>query len=158
MKRASGVLSTVLILGLLLVTAIPTASALENGLIKTKSDYSMPETIDRLKKGIVAKGITFFSEIDQAKLAADNGVVLNPSTLLIFGNPKLGSQFITSEPSSGIDWPVRLLVFEDKAGQVWTIHDDFAYIAQRHRITDRDEAFSIASGVIDSITAAVMRK
>jgi uncharacterized protein (DUF302 family) len=158
MKRGFFVLSTIVVAALLFFPAIQTASALDNGLVKTKSDYPIAETIDRLKKDIAAKGIVFFAEIDQAKLAADNGVKLNPSTLLIFGNPKLGSQFITSEASSGIDWPVRLLVFEDKAGQVWTVHNDFGYIARRHGIADREEAFTMASEVINSITSAVARK
>ncbi|CAN5192100.1 hypothetical protein BH10PSE7_BH10PSE7_12880 [soil metagenome] len=51
-----------------------------------------------------------FAEIDQAKLAAKAGISLRPSTLLMFGNPALGSLFMTSKPAAGIDWPVRLLV------------------------------------------------
>jgi uncharacterized protein (DUF302 family) len=158
MKRLSSICSAITIAALLVLPAGQSAAALDNGVARMKSDYRMAETVDRNKKDIAAKGITFFAEIDQAKLAADNGIALRPSTLLIFGNPKLGSQFITSEPSSGIDWPVRLLVFEDKDGQVWTIHDDCAYIARRHGITNRDEAFGIVSEVIESITSAVTRK
>ena len=158
MRRASSIFSAIVITGLLILHASQPAVAQENGLVRMKSDYPMGETIDRLKKDIAAKGITFFVEIDQAKLAEDNGVELNPSTLLIFGNPKLGSQFITSNPSSGIDWPVRLLVFEDEVGQVWMIYNDFTYIARRHGITNRDKAFSMASHVIESITSAVKRK
>jgi uncharacterized protein (DUF302 family) len=37
----------------------------------------------------------FFGEIDQSKLAAGAGITLRPSTLLTFGNPPLGTQFIT---------------------------------------------------------------
>jgi uncharacterized protein (DUF302 family) len=77
---------------------------------------------------------------------------------LVFGNPQLGSQFITSEPSAGIDWPVRLLVFEDNTGQVWTINEDFTYIARRHGITDRDAAFNTASAVVASIISTVKHK
>ena len=33
---------------------------------------------------------------------------LHPSTLLVFGNPALGIQFVTSNPVAGLDWPVRL--------------------------------------------------
>jgi uncharacterized protein (DUF302 family) len=158
MKRASSIIPAVLIAGLLLLPEIQMASALESGLIRTKSAYPMAETIDRLKKDVAAKGITFFAEINQAKLAAEAGIELNPSTLLMFGNPALGSQFMTSEPASGIDWPVRLLVIEDKNGQVWTVHNDFSYIARRHNITDRDKAFKMASEVIASITSAVKGK
>jgi uncharacterized protein (DUF302 family) len=138
------------------LAALP-AQAAGNGLVKGKSAYSMTETIDRLKKDVAAKGITFFAEIDQAKLAADAGITLGPSTLLIFGNPALGSQFMTSNPASGIDWPVRLLVTEDKNGQVWTVYNDFGYIARRHGIKNRGAAFKMASEVIASITSSVKK-
>jgi uncharacterized protein (DUF302 family) len=143
---------------LLCSSADQPAFAAGDGLVKSKSMYPMAETIERLKKDVAAKGIKFFDEIDQQKLAADAGIKLNPSTLLIFGNPALGSQFITSEPAAGIDWPVRLLVVEDKKGQVWTIYNDFDYIARRHGITDRDEAFNMATNVIASVTASVQKK
>ena len=143
---------------LLCSSPLHAASSSDNGVVSNKSVYPMAETIDRLKKDVAAKGITFFAEIDQQKLAAKAGIKLNPSTLLIFGNPALGSQFMTSEPSSGIDWPVRLLVIEDKEGQVWTVYNDFHYIAHRHGITNRDQAFNMASDVIASITSSVQRK
>jgi uncharacterized protein (DUF302 family) len=138
------------------LAAIP-AQAAGNGIVKGKSAYSMAETIDRLKKDVAAKGITFFAEIDQTKLAADAGIKLAPSTLLIFGNPALGSQFMTSNPQAGIDWPVRLLVIEDKNGQVWTVYNDFGYVARRHHISNRGAAFKMASEVIASITSTVKK-
>ena len=58
----------------------------------------MAEAIARIKADIAGKGIKFFMEIDQSKLAADAGIKLRPSTLLVFGNPPLGTQFITSNP------------------------------------------------------------
>jgi uncharacterized protein (DUF302 family) len=102
-------------------------------------------------------GILFFSEIDQAKLAADAGIKLNPSTLLVFGNPPLGTLFITANASAGLDWPVRLLVYEAD-GKVWVAYTDFEWIARRHRITNRDVEFKMASGVIASITSSVKMK
>ena len=138
--------------------AVVPAHAANNGVVRSKSAYKMAETIDRLKKDVAAKGITFFAEIDQTKLAADAGIKLGPSTLLIFGNPALGSQFMTSNPYAGIDWPVRLLVLEDKDGQVWTVYNDFGYIARRHHIRNRGAAFKMASEVIASITSSVKQK
>ena len=128
----------------------------ESGIVKVRSAYSKAETIARLKHDIAAKGIRFFDEIDQAKLAADAGIQIRPSTLLVFGNPPLGTLFIRSNPLAGLDWPVRLLVFEDEQGQVWTAYTDFSYIAHRHEIRGMDQdAFNKATGVIGSITASV---
>jgi uncharacterized protein (DUF302 family) len=138
------------------LTSPVTARAAENdGIVRIKSAYSMPETIKRLKKDVADKGIMFFDEIDQSKLAADAGVTLRPSTLLVFGNPPLGTLFLTSNPAAGLDWPVRLLVYQDEKGDVWVLYTDFTWIAHRHGITDRDEAFKKASEVIASITSTV---
>jgi uncharacterized protein (DUF302 family) len=127
-----------------------------SGIITVKSAYSRAETIARVKQDIAAKGIRFFDEIDQSQLAADAGIQIRPSTLLVFGNPPLGTQFIRSNSLAGLDWPVRLLVFEDEQGQVWTAYTDFGYIARRHGIRTMDqEAFNKATGVIESITSSV---
>jgi uncharacterized protein (DUF302 family) len=108
--------SAVLFAFVLTVTSAAVTKA-EDGIIKVKSAYSVGETIERLKQDIAAKGIMFFSEIDQSKLAANAGVTLRPSTLLVFGNPPLGTLFLTSNPNSGLDWPVRLLVSTSKMSQ-----------------------------------------
>ena len=116
------------------------------------------ETITRLKADIEKKGIKFFMAVDQSQLGADAGIKLKPSTLLIFGNPPLGIQFLTSNPDSGLDWPVRLLVRQDDSGQVWAVYTDFGWIAKRHGITDRKDQFKMASDVIASITSSVTSK
>ena len=134
------------------------ALAADDGIVRVKSAYPIGETIERLKKDIADKGIKFFSEIDQARLAADAGIKLKPSVLLIFGNPPLGTQFITANANAGLDWPVRLLVFEDERGDVWSAYTDFDWIARRHGIKNRKDQFKMASTVIGSITSSVKPK
>ena len=128
----------------------------EAGIVTVKSAYPMSETIDRLKRDIAGKGIKFFDEIDQAKLAADAGIRIRPSTLLVFGNPPLGTLFIAANPLAGLDWPVRVLVYEDQKGDVWTAYTDFGYVARRHQISGMgSEPFQKATEVIASITSSV---
>ena len=142
-----------------LATAQPLSSPLDtDGVIRVKSAYPFDQTIARIKQDVAAKGIKFFDEIDQARLASDAGVKLRPSTLLVFGNPPLGTLFITSNPNAGLDWPVRLLVMQDEKGDVYAAYTDFAWIAQRHRITDRDAQFKMATMVVSSILSAVSAK
>lgn len=127
-----------------------------SGIVKVKSDYSVPETVARIEKDVADKGIRFFQEIDQQKLAADAGIKLRPSTLIVFGNPPLGTLFINANPLAGLDWPVRVLVLEDENGNVWAAYTDFGWIARRHDIKGADlESFKKASGVIASITSSV---
>lgn len=149
--------SALLMAGLVAFAPAEAVHAAEpDGVVRLKSSYGMPETLKRLKKDVADKGIMFFSEIDQAKLAADAGVTLLPSTLLVFGNPPLGTLFLTSDPDAGLDWPVRLLVYQDKQGQVWVAYTDFAWIARRHGIADRAKEFQMASEVIASITSTIL--
>jgi uncharacterized protein (DUF302 family) len=126
-----------------------------DGVIKIKSAYTVDETIARIKADIAGKGILFFSEVDQAQLAASAGIKLDRSTLLTFGNPPLGVQFITAKPEAALDWPVRLVVQQDANGDVWAVYTDFAWIAKRHGIANRDAQFSMASDVVRSITSSI---
>ena len=161
-RRIAGILAASLLPVLLAAapssaTTDPAQVSLENGLVRVESAYGFGETIERIKQSVAEKGITLFAEIDQSKLAGESGIALTPSTLLIFGNPALGAQFMTSNPVSGIDWPVRVLVLQDKQNKVFAVYNSFDYIAQRHAIADRSDAFAKATGVIQSITSAVSR-
>jgi uncharacterized protein (DUF302 family) len=129
-----------------------------DGVVSVRSAYGFDETIERLKADIADKKIMLFDIIDQAKLALGAGIELRPSTLIVFGNPPLGVQFLTSNPAAGLDWPVRLLVTEDAHGQVLTMYTDFAWIARRHGIENRGEQFKMASDVIASIAGSVASK
>lgn len=127
-----------------------------DGVVRVKSAYAIDETVARLKRDIAAKGIRFFQEVDQHRLAAEAGIKVRPSTLLVFGNPPLGTQFLNANPQAGLDWPVRLLVQQDEQGDVWAVYTDFLWIARRHGIGETEQApFKTAAGVIASITSAV---
>jgi uncharacterized protein (DUF302 family) len=152
-------LTSLLLLVILVAAACSAARAdSDDGIVRVKSAVPMVEAIIRIKADIAAKGIKFFDEIDQSKLAANAGIELRPSTLLVFGNPPLGTQFITSNPNAGLDWPVRLLLTQDDNGDVWVVWTDFAWIARRHNIRDRGAQFDMASTVVRSITSTITSK
>lgn len=153
-------LATFLVLMMLWASATPIDAGIvpDSGIVRVKSAVPMDEAIRRIKADIAAKGIKFFMEIDQSKLAADAGIKLRPSTLLVFGNPPLGTQFITSNPDAGLDWPVRLLLTQDDNGEVWAVWTDFEWIARRHNIRDREAQFEMATKVVKSITSTIATK
>jgi len=150
--------SSLLLLFLLLAVALSPASAGDDGIVRVKSAVPMAEAITRIKADIASKGIKFFSEIDQSQLAADAGIKLRASTLFVFGNPPLGTQFITSNPNAGLDWPVRLLLTRDDNGDVWAVWTDFDWIAKRHNIKNRAAQFKMATAVVNSITSTITSK
>jgi len=150
--------SSLLLLFLLLAVASSPASAGDDGIVRVKSAVPMAEAITRIKADIASKGIKFFSEIDQSQLAADAGIKLRASTLFVFGNPPLGTQFITSNPNAGLDWPVRPLLTRDDNGDVWAVWTDFDWIAKRHNIKNRAAQFKKATAVVNSIASTITTK
>lgn len=139
-------------------TAPVAQAAPADGVIRLKSANSFDETLVRLKADVQAKGIRFFDSIDQSGLGAQANLKTARSTLVLFGNPPLGVQFLQSNPYAGLDWPVRMLVVEENDGSVWVAWTDFAFIAKRYRIADRQAQFTMASEVAGSIaTAATTR-
>jgi uncharacterized protein (DUF302 family) len=138
-------------------SAVPVAAAPAEGVLKQRSDYGFDETIERVKADIASKGIRFFDAIDQTRLGEDAKLPINRSTLLLFGNPPLGVQFLQSNPVTGLDWPVRMLVTQDDDGTVWLSWTDFAFVAGRYQLRDRDAQIKMASEVAASIASAARR-
>lgn len=138
--------------------AVPVSAAPAEGVIKQRSDYTFDDTIARLKADIATKGIKFLDEIDQTKLGADAKLPINRSTLLLFGNPPLGVQFLQSNPVAGLDWPVRMLVTQDDDGAVWLSWTDFRFVASRYQLTDRDPQIKMATEVAASIASAARKQ
>lgn len=133
----------------------PTAPA--QGVLRVKSLYGVNETVERIKADITTKGIKFFSEIDQSQLGAGANITIRPSKLILFGNPSLGVQFLTSNPYSGLDWPVRMLIVEELDGSVSVAWNDFGFIAKRYDIKDRDAQFKMAGEVAASIASSATK-
>ena len=103
------------------------------GLITVKSPYRAKETADRIEAVVKQKGLNLFARIDHAAGAAKIGKTLRPTEVLIFGNPQGGTPLMECVQTAGIDSPLKMLVWEDKTGQVWLAYNDPAYLAKRHQ-------------------------
>jgi uncharacterized protein (DUF302 family) len=107
-----------------------------NGIVDLPSHHSVDETVERLKAILHAKGVTLFAIIDHSGEAEKAGIKMPPTKLLIFGNPKAGTPLMLAAPSSAIDLPLKILVWQDArenaAGTVWISYNSPAYLAKRH--------------------------
>jgi uncharacterized protein (DUF302 family) len=124
------------------------------GLVAKPSSHDVGETADRLERMLGEKGITVFARVDHAEGAKSVDAELPPTQLLIFGNPKLGTPLMQSAREAGIDLPMKVLVWEDEAGEVWLAYNDPAWLAERHGIEDQDETVKAMSGALDQLTNA----
>jgi uncharacterized protein (DUF302 family) len=136
-------------------TATPAvASAPARGVVRQVSSYGFDETIRRIRADLGTKNIPVFAEIDQQRLGAGANLPIRRSTLILFGNPPLGVQFLQANPLAGLDWPVRMLVTEDAGGLVWLAWTDFAFIADRYTLTGLAPQLAMATRVAASVAAA----
>ena len=104
----------------------------ENGLTTLPSIHSARETMDRLEAEVKAKGLTVFARVNHSAGAKEVGMQLRPTELLIFGNAKGGTPLMQALQTTGIDLPLKALVWEDANGKVWLAYNEPAWIAQRH--------------------------
>jgi uncharacterized protein (DUF302 family) len=109
-----------------------------NGLITIESRYGPEETMNRFEADVRARGMTVFAHIDHAASATAVGLSLRPTELLIFGNAKAGTPLMQSTQTSGIDLPLKALVWQDASGTTWLSYNDPAFLAHRHGLDSED--------------------
>ena len=80
-----------------------------------------------------------FTRINHAAAADSVGLKMPPSTVLVFGNPRLGTPSFLKRPTLAIDLPLKALVYEDLAGKVFISYNSSEYVLEtlypRHGLT-----------------------
>ena len=105
-----------------------------------RSAYGPEETLTRLEAEIRSRGMTVFAHIDHSAGAAEAGLSLLPTDVLLFGNAKAGTPLMQSIQTIGIDLPLKVLVWQDAAGDTWLSYNDPQWIARRHGLGQQHEA------------------
>ncbi|QLC72759.1 DUF302 domain-containing protein [Pseudomonas sp. LPB0260] len=139
-------------LALLLCSVLAQAA---DGLVVLPSPHSAADTMNRLELAVKQRGLQVFARIDHAAGAAKVGQALRPTELLIFGNPQGGTPLLQCAQSAGIDLPLKALVWEDAAAQVWLGYNDPAHIAERHEIAQCPVVGKLSEALAD-IAASVV--
>ena len=103
-----------------------------DGLMSIPSSFGPKDTMNRLEAAVKAKGMTVFARIDHAAGAAEVGLSLRPTELLIFGNAKGGTPLMQAAQTIGIDLPLKALVWQDGSGGTWLSYNDPSWLAKRH--------------------------
>jgi uncharacterized protein (DUF302 family) len=103
-----------------------------DGLVTLRSSNGPKETINRLEAEVKARGMTVFARVDHEAGAAEVGLELRPTELLIFGNAKGGTPLMQAIQTIGIDLPLKALVWQDASGSTWLSYNDPGWLAKRH--------------------------
>ena len=104
------------------------------GLVVLPSAHGPAETMQKLIAAVTAKGLAILAHIDHAGAAAKVGMELQPTDLLIFGNPKGGTPLMQAGQTLGIDLPLKALVWQDQNGKTWLGYNDPAWFCARHGV------------------------
>jgi uncharacterized protein (DUF302 family) len=107
---------------------------MDRGITDLPSPHSVPETVSRVERALHAHGLAVFARIDHGAEAAQVGLAMNPTQLLIFGSPMAGTPLMVAAPSLAIDLPLKALVWQDAQGKVWLSYNSPAYLQQRHGV------------------------
>ena len=112
------------------------ARARGNGIIDTASKHSVEQTVEKLNAILKSKGVSVFASIDHSGEAEKAGLQMRPTKLLIFGSPKAGTPLMVAAPSSAIDLPLKILVWEDAEANVWLSYNSPEYLRERHGLPE----------------------
>jgi uncharacterized protein (DUF302 family) len=118
------------------------------------SRYNYAETVERLKAAIVSAGSTLFATLDQSAAAKSAGLELRPTTLLVFGNPKGGTQLMDAFPLSALDLPLKLVVWDEK-GSVEVAYSRARVLAGRYGITGKDALLASLDRALETIVGTI---
>jgi uncharacterized protein (DUF302 family)/uncharacterized membrane protein YidH (DUF202 family) len=108
------------------------ATSAQNGIVRIPGNHPVDETVAKLQGILQAKGVKLFVVVDHSGEAANAGLKMPNTKLLIFGNPKTGTPLMLAAPSVALDFPLKLLVNEDGAGKTWISYNSAAYLQSRH--------------------------
>lgn len=105
------------------------------GIVSIQTNHSVDQALQKLTEILRAKSVTVFAVIDHSGEAEKSGMHMRPTKLVIFGNPKAGTPLMISAPTTAIDLPLKILIWEDAKAQVWLSYNSPAYLLARHGFT-----------------------
>lgn len=128
-----------------------------DGLVAVQSSRDFATTVAQAEQAIAGRGLTLMATVDHAANAQTVDATLRPTTLFIFGNPKVGTQLMHVAQTTGIDLPMKLLVWQDDTGAVWVSYNDPAWLGGRHHVAGKDALLTKVQGALSGIAADAAR-
>ena len=105
---------------------------------RVKSQNTQEQSVEKLKKLIQEEGLTLFETIDHKANATAVKMNLKPETVVVFGNPKMGTVLMNCNPSMGLDLPLRILISTDYEGITSFTYTNPEYWSLKHNIKDKN--------------------
>ena len=136
---------------MVIMSALP-SNAMDDWIIKQSPD-DVDTTTDRLIAVIIKAGATVFARINHQKGAMEAGLEMQPATVVLFGNPKIGTPIMKANPRAAIDLPIRVLIWsEDGKTQIGALAP--AALKARYGIEGVEKPFAKMGGALNKLMSA----
>lgn len=138
----------------LALVAATSAGAAMAERINVASNANVATSVDRLTGAVEKAGARVFTKVDFAQGSASVGETLRPTTVVIFGSPKIGARALQQGQTLALNLPLRILFFEDANGQTWATYDDPTALAPSHGLATDHPAVLAMKGALEKFSAA----
>ncbi|MDB4293623.1 DUF302 domain-containing protein [Maribacter sp.] len=103
------------------------------GMDYTKSTRSFEETYTALISSLSAnENIKIIAEVDHTLNAESVSETLNPTRIVFFGNPNLGTPLMQQNQLAGLDLPQKIVVYKNSEDDVYLGFNNTTYLSNRH--------------------------
>lgn len=124
----------------------------KEGIITVESVQDFESTYNALENAIATnENLSIVAQLDHQANAANVGLELRPTKIIIFGNPNLGSPLMQNKQTVGLDLPQKMLVWEDENAVVKVSYNDPFYLQQRYNLEGNQEELEQISTALDNL-------
>ncbi len=143
---------------IILLVALSSFSLLaEESMIRMESQHSVKDTADKFVANAQEKGFNVFARINHQGNAEKVDIELNPTEVIVFGNPKAGTPLMLCAQEVAIDLPQKVLVYEDLSGKTWLVYNNPYYLKERHNIVGCDEVLDKVAAALKNLASAAVK-
>lgn len=133
--------------------ALPAQAA--DGLITLPSNHPVDATIEKFQAEVENRGFMVFALLDHSAAAETADLKMPRATVIVFGNPRLGTPMFIKYPTLAIDLPLKALVWENADGEVFLSYNSAEYvygtIFARHGAPSAQEAVQKLEAVLSTM-------
>jgi len=124
-------------------------------IVEQESKWTLDETVARLERLLKAQDVPVFAKFDHDGNARKADMMLRPTRVLVFGNPKVGTKLMQAGQSVGLDLPIHVSIWQDERNRVWVGYRSLEAIAAEHAIKDPETVAAISKALEGLIAKAV---
>ncbi|HWD51240.1 MAG TPA: DUF302 domain-containing protein [Acidimicrobiales bacterium] len=107
----------------------------DTGTITKTAPGTVAETVSKLTRLVGDRGMKVFAIIDHSGEAAQQGLDLRDTKLVIFGSPAGGTPVMEASPLAALDLPLKVLIWDDN-GHTRVSFTSPEVLASRHHLPE----------------------